>query len=102
MGQKKKTKMGRPKKPAKDKRSTSINVRMTKAERKKIEKDAEEYGLTLGETLMVKAWYRKMPEPKTAEEAARQAGVPVEKVSNVGGIWIIERGGVYKEEEEDE
>jgi len=46
------SKMGRPPKPEKDRRSYLVNVRITESERKRFEKLARNQGKTLSEVLM--------------------------------------------------
>ena len=50
--EKKKAKMGRPPKKAKDKRAAVVTLRLKPAERKQLEKDAKAKGLSLSSYLL--------------------------------------------------
>jgi hypothetical protein len=58
----KKSEMGRPPKRPADRRSAVVNVRLTEAERKKLEAAARKTDETLSEVLM-RPWRKKEIEP---------------------------------------
>ena len=53
-----KNRMGRPPKPAAQRRGAVVNVRMTEAERAVLEREAKKTGCTMSEVLM-RPWRKK-------------------------------------------